>query len=321
MVSVIIPVYNVEKYLRQCVESVLVQTYPHYEIILVDDGSTDSSGAICDEYTARNGAVSVIHQQNAGLSQARNAGFDSAKGRFVYFLDSDDWIEKETLSALARKAHETNADIVFFDAKSFEDSDRGYNIPQRYIRKNRYEAGAGLKVFEQLQRQREFHSAVPLFFISREFLTANGIRFYPGILYEDMLYSFEMLAKARVAAQCGEAFYQRRYRVNSITQSALTERNYRSAATVCEELTAFAQNEQILHEACVRQYIVRCAYRVLDIYAALSKADRQKCKAHYQAQIDAIRRHDGFGDKALLLRCKSKLHWGVYKIAAKLGIR
>ena len=90
LVSVIIPVYNVEKYLEECIDSVLNQTCQNIEIILVDDGSTDSSGQICDKYAENNKHICVIHQKNGGLSDARNAGFLRAGGEYVYFLDSDD---------------------------------------------------------------------------------------------------------------------------------------------------------------------------------------------------------------------------------------
>lgn len=92
LISVIVPVYNVRRYLRQCLESLASQDYPSFEIVLVDDGSTDGSGRICDEYAARNERFSVVHQSNAGLSAARNVGLVQAHGRYVSFVDSDDWV-------------------------------------------------------------------------------------------------------------------------------------------------------------------------------------------------------------------------------------
>lgn len=320
LVSVIIPVYNVEQYLKQCVDSVLSQTYQNIEIILVDDGSTDYSGDICDQYKSTDKLIRVIHQKNAGLSEARNQGVDSAIGDYVYFLDSDDWIQKEMLSSLIKRIQDTNADIVFFDSKSFEDSDKGYQIPQRYIRKHDYPTDDGLTVFEQMQANKEFHSAVPLMFIRKSFLDKSTIRFYPGILYEDMLFTFEVLTKAEKVAQCKEAFYQRRYRSNSITQSKVKEKNYLSAATVYRELVAFSQQEEIFDNSCVQKYIARCAYRFIDIYSQLLNADKEKNKQHYQILIDDVIQHNGFGDKALLQRCKSKFHWVVYKSMTKLKV-
>ena len=93
MISVIVPIYNVEKYLIKCIESIINQTYKDLEIILVDDGSTDSSGKICDEFATKDNRIKVIHKKNGGLSSARNIGLDICKGNYISFIDSDDYIE------------------------------------------------------------------------------------------------------------------------------------------------------------------------------------------------------------------------------------
>lgn len=97
-ISVIVPVYNVEKFLRRCIDSILAQTFTDFELLLIDDGSKDKSGEICDEYAAKDARIRVFHKQNGGVSSARNLGIDKAQGEWVYFVDSDDWIEIETLS-------------------------------------------------------------------------------------------------------------------------------------------------------------------------------------------------------------------------------
>ena len=99
LLTVVIPVYNVEKYLKRCVESVIAQDWKKYEILLVDDGSTDNSPQICDNYVKTYDFISVIHKENGGLSEARNTGLSQAKGEYVYFPDSDDWIEPYTFIA------------------------------------------------------------------------------------------------------------------------------------------------------------------------------------------------------------------------------
>ena len=104
LISVIIPVYNVENYLAQSVESILKQSFENFEIILVDDGSTDSSGRICDEYVEKDERIAAIHQKNGGLSAARNSGLSEAEGKYVYFLDSDDYIANNTLETLVEIA-------------------------------------------------------------------------------------------------------------------------------------------------------------------------------------------------------------------------
>lgn len=114
-ISVIVPVYKVEKYLPECIESVLAQTFTDFELILVDDGSPDNSGAICDAYAARDPRIRVFHKQNGGVSSARNLGLDNAKGEWIAFVDSDDWICPFCLEILYRKALEKNPDIVLAD--------------------------------------------------------------------------------------------------------------------------------------------------------------------------------------------------------------
>ena len=100
LISVIVPVYNVEPYLRKCVDSILAQSYSNLEVILVDDGSPDGCGAICDEYAAKDARVRVIHKPNGGVSDARNAGLDIMTGDYVAFVDSDDWVEADMYRTL-----------------------------------------------------------------------------------------------------------------------------------------------------------------------------------------------------------------------------
>lgn len=115
MISVIIPVYKVEPYLRKCVDSVLAQTYTNLEVILVDDGSSDNCPAICDEYAVKDSRIKVIHQKNAGVSAARNAGLDAATGTYIGFVDSDDWIEPDMYETMVRTLQKTNSDIACID--------------------------------------------------------------------------------------------------------------------------------------------------------------------------------------------------------------
>jgi glycosyltransferase involved in cell wall biosynthesis len=111
MISVIVPVYNVEKYIRKCVDSICNQTYKDLEIILVDDGSTDNSGNICDEYKAKDSRIKVVHKNNGGLSDARNAGIEIAKGGYIAFIDSDDYIHERMYEVLMNNLEMTNSDI------------------------------------------------------------------------------------------------------------------------------------------------------------------------------------------------------------------
>ncbi|MCD8354636.1 MAG: glycosyltransferase [Clostridiales bacterium] len=121
-ISFIVPVYGVEKYIHQCVDSILGQTYTDFELILVDDGSPDNCPQICDEYAAKDARVTVIHKKNAGVSEARNTGIDAASGEWAYFVDSDDWIELDACEKLMRDAEQTGADCIMSDCVIMADT-------------------------------------------------------------------------------------------------------------------------------------------------------------------------------------------------------
>lgn len=127
-VSVIVPIYNAEDTLKRCVDSLLAQTFKDYEIILVDDGSPDRCGAICDEYAQKDSRIKVIHKPNGGVSSARQCGIDHAQGEFTIHADPDDWVESDMLRALYDKAKETQADMVICDF--YENTYKG----QKYIK-------------------------------------------------------------------------------------------------------------------------------------------------------------------------------------------
>ena len=112
LISVVVPVYNVEKYLERCVDSIIKQTYKNLDIILVDDGSQDNSGKICDKYKEKYNNIQVIHQKNQGLSIARNNGLAIAEGNYITFIDSDDWIKKDMIESLFNAMHKYKADIA-----------------------------------------------------------------------------------------------------------------------------------------------------------------------------------------------------------------
>ena len=121
MISVIIPVYNVEEYLERCIDSVIAQSYRDIEIILVDDGSVDSSGIICDKYKEKDNRIKVVHQKNSGMSGARNTGLEYACGEYVYFLDSDDIIHPECLKIHLETLLKNNADMTVAQFVRFRD--------------------------------------------------------------------------------------------------------------------------------------------------------------------------------------------------------
>ena len=126
MVSVIVPIYKIPEYLSCCIDSILAQTYPDFELILVDDGSPDDCGRICDDYAKRDNRIKVVHKVNGGLTSARNAGLEVAKGEWIMHVDGDDWIEPDMIESLIEAAQITGADMVIGDFVKYGPS-AGYN--------------------------------------------------------------------------------------------------------------------------------------------------------------------------------------------------
>ena len=151
-VSFIVPIYNAEQYLTQCVDSILSQTYPNFEILLIDDGSTDSSGDICDEYAKKDNRVRVFHKENGGVSSARNLGLNKAQGKWISFADSDDWLNQNYLSTLLEDV--SIADLTYFGCSLFyPDNNITVYMPAKFYSHNREEIEkclAHLKMNQQL---------------------------------------------------------------------------------------------------------------------------------------------------------------------------
>ena len=133
LISVIIPIYNVEKYLARCVDSIVNQTYKNLEIILVDDGSPDRCPQMCDDYVEKDSRIKVVHKNNGGLSDARNTGIAVATGEYISFIDSDDWIDLETYDLVLEKMLATNSQIGAFNLKSVSDSNFKTEYNENYI--------------------------------------------------------------------------------------------------------------------------------------------------------------------------------------------
>lgn len=218
LLSIIVPVYNVEKYLRKCVDSLLAQDLlpEEYEIILVDDGSTDQSGTICDEYAAEHPLLKAIHQQNGGLSVARNSGIAVAQGRYVQFVDSDDYLEPNVLKILAEKMETDQLDVLRFNYrnvnKQYEEIEPNKD-PKRWVDYSN-EVCDGLTFLNERLGPACYACQ---FMVRRELLT--DCRFKEGIYFEDTEWTPRMLLKANRAASTDTMVYNYLVREGSITQS------------------------------------------------------------------------------------------------------
>lgn len=225
-VSVIVPVYNVEQYLEECVDSLVNQTLKGIEILLVDDGATDSSGDICDQYAREYKNIRVIHKANGGLGDARNVGFAEAVGKYIYFIDSDDYLDLDALEFLYNESEQNHLDVLMFSAESFSDDVDWKFDPEGYKRtKYLNEVYSGKELFEKLYSVQEYYASIPLRFYNREFYKSGKYSF-ARIIHEDEFPAFLSLVEAE-RAECVEyKFYKRRFRKGSIMTS---EKAYKSA--------------------------------------------------------------------------------------------
>ena len=218
-ISVIIPVYNVEPYIRCCIDSVLAQSFKDFEAILVDDGSTDGSGAICEEYASRDSRVHVIHKKNGGLGSARNVGVEHAKGKYIEFLDSDDWITPDTLEYLVKEAESKRLDLILFAGQSFIDGDESDITIEMmsYIRHHNFDTVMdGVTCYRKMTEHGEYYAQICMRFFSLAFYHGRGFSFQENIIHEDEDIGFLSVILANRVEIVDKAFYQRRYRPGSI---------------------------------------------------------------------------------------------------------
>lgn len=199
-ISIITPVYKAEKYMRRCIDSLLAQTFTDFELILIDDGSPDNSGAICEEYARKDPRVKVIHKENGGVSSARQCGIDNATGEYTIHADPDDWADATMLEELYEKATKENADIVICDYLSYK---KGKN---RHIT----QAPQSLEAKELLRQylRLELHGALWNKLIKRELYTRYSIKFPKEITrWEDMFVLCSILTHNVRTTYLPKAFY------------------------------------------------------------------------------------------------------------------
>ncbi|MFL2100925.1 glycosyltransferase [Desemzia sp. FAM 23991] len=215
LVSVIVPVYNVEDYIEECLDSIIEQTYSHLEIIVVDDGSTDTSNQKIQPYTTDN-RVKLIEQENKGLSGARNSGLKAAVGKYVLFVDSDDYIERTAIEILINQMENQNVDLIRFNGRAFLDNMNTLIEQNNYNFSHRLEEGKIYTIDSYDANRRSFVSPVYLYIVRREILGKNHITFYEGILHEDELFTAQVFLAIDSMMYQNAFYYHRRYRENSI---------------------------------------------------------------------------------------------------------
>jgi len=215
LLTVVIPVYNVEKYLKRCIESILVQEWKNYDILLVDDGSIDRSPQICDDYVRAYDFISVIHKENGGLSDARNTGISNAKGEYVYFPDSDDWIEPNTFIALAEAIESRKFDIISFNREFVKGKEDAIVSEPEVI-----QVFEGKDAFLQMLKYTYITGFANDKVYRKSLFTDHNIQFPIGKYYEDLGTNYKLFLSAKKVYATNQKYYH--YLIDnpdSITQS------------------------------------------------------------------------------------------------------
>lgn len=271
LVSIIVPVYNVEKYLEKCLDSLINQTYRNLQIILVDDGSTDGSGTICDRYAAKDDRIQVIHKKQSGVSAARNTGLEAVKGSYICFADSDDWIDEKMIETMYENMVEEKAqisiigyDMVWEDGRSQKKSDEN-----AYYVWNQREAIAQWmiqKIFKGFMWDKMF--AWEIF---------AGIRFPEDRSYmEDVAIGLDLFARAEKVVYSGKIGYHYLQRQGSATNSGFQEREF-LGITEAEKMIRFSKNHQGIYDKEAYSRLLINVYTILErIVLTGSKKDKER---------------------------------------------
>lgn len=234
--SIIIPVYNVEKYLESCITSCLSQDLDacEYEVILVDDGSSDNSLQICNQFEAQNKNITVFTQPNAGQSVARNKGLDYATGKYIWFVDSDDWVGSNIFARLIETCERLTPDILAFSAIEYREGE--------LIRMQDYTKFGNDVIMKGKDFLHENYStSVPFHIFNRSYLEANNLKFYEGVFHEDEDFMLKAFYQCERLGIFNQAIYNVRLRPGSTTRSSNPKKAY-DLLIVANSLSAFSKN-------------------------------------------------------------------------------
>ncbi len=271
-ISCIVPVYNVAPYIEDCLDSLNNQTRPFYEIILVNDGSTDGSDRICESYCNRCENMRLVTQENQGPSMARNNGMLRATGDYISFLDSDDYLRLDYVETLTEQLQRHPVDVLGFGAETFYELE-GYTEADSFYQRADVicnQQMTGMNMLE-LMWPDDYTTVVYLSVYRRHFLEERQITFVPGIYFEDNPFTLEVLLKADSVYYISEQLYDRRFRSDSIMTSAITEKKCIDQCKINYEmwqLLEYGLNRQLSQEVAQSffMYLVSGAMSYLSAY-------------------------------------------------------
>ena len=257
LISVIVPVYNVEKYLEKCINSIINQTYKKLEIILVDDGSTDNSGKMCDDFAKKDKRIKVIHKENGGLSDARNFGIDVAVGKYIAFVDSDDFLKEDFYEYLMNLKEKTNSDIIECSfIRAYEEDLNMFEFPLRKEEAIVTTGNTGaLELLMSDDDEISTNSVVVWNKIYKKELF-DGIRFPKGKTHEDQFTTYKLLAKCKRFTTSNQFKYGYFQRKNSIVNKTFNIKRFDTFEAFDNFLKYFDENNyKDFKEKILRRYL------------------------------------------------------------------
>lgn len=327
--SIIVPVYNVEKYLEEAIISVLAQSFKDFELIIVNDGSTDGSVAIAERFAKLDTRIQILHKQNGGLSSARNEGIKNATGTYLYFLDSDDSIKSDTLERINGVFKKEAIDIVaftalpFFEAeyldknlKSIDDSTNHY--ARHFLEEGLYSC---IGYYENCTRHNNFVVSACLYFVKRSVVNDLKLQFYEGIIHEDALFTRQLFLKCDKVFFIKEKFYNRRIRINSISTSPVSVHKAYSYLVVAIEINKLnvTLNNNLLNEDVLHFY-----YEALGFLKSIKKKSVEYNKViKYLRQSDLYKQYKFDFNSTLQLKYKNLANFKNFlsRMRYKAGLR
>lgn len=288
-ISIIVPVYNVEKYVKDCLDSVLRQSFDEYEVICVDDGSTDNSYAVVREYARENSRIKLFHQENQGQSVARNVAMQYAKGEYLCFLDSDDMLVEDALCKMWDAVKEDMPDILSYEVacllyenSQLENKDEYYRIAKDYpnIR-------TGREFFVEMVENHDFIETVWLLLIRADWLKEKGYVFAPGMFYEDGVFVLQCYFACERMKHIKECLYIYRMRENSTMTQKFTPRHWRSGIWQLGEcLNMIYTQAQARREMCaLARYSEQILGNIRYMYACLERENANGKKEEYLGNV------------------------------------
>ncbi len=278
LISVILPIYNVEKFLENCIESIINQTYKNLEIILVNDGSTDESGKICDKFKKKDKRIKVIHKRNGGLSDARNAGMKISKGKYITFVDSDDLVHKQYIETLWNLIVNNKADISMCDYKSVNenfsyDEKADENLDSSIYVLDRLECIK--KMYIEGKHGLEFLAWGKLY--RKSLFTKNNIKYPKGKIHEDTFTTYKLIYYSEKIVFKDECLYFYRIRTGSIMNSIFNLKKLDKLEAIEQTCEFFTINkEKELLSLAFNDYMKNCIKLFHDIKVKYEKEDQEE---------------------------------------------